>query len=305
MITRVTQRMLTGRELTSVETASTRMADAQNHMTTGKRLNKPSDGPADTTVALKARAGVAQQAQFQRNGQDGTAWLTTIDTAIQSATSQVKRAYTLAVQGANTASNGSTAENALADEIDQIKQGVMSLANSQYLGRPVFGGTTTGSAAFALSDPTDPTSAVKYVGGTGSVSRRVGADTTVRVDSSGTAVFGDPATGTSVFDALDNLSKALRASDSAGIETGIAAMQSAMDRLNSAAADEGARMNQITAATNVAQDSTLALQKVQSDVEDVDIAEATITLQTQNTAYQAALMAVSKTSQQSLLDFLS
>jgi flagellar hook-associated protein 3 FlgL len=47
------------------------------------------------------------------------------------------------------------------------------------------------------------------------------------------------------------------------------------------------------------------MQKAQSDAEDVDVAEATINLQTQSNAYQAALMAVSKTSQRSLLDFLS
>ncbi len=64
-------------------------------------------------------------------------------------------------------------------------------------------------------------------------------------------------------------------------------------------------MNQVTAATNVAADTTLALQTTQTNVEDVDIAQATINFQTTTTAYQSALMAVSKTSQQSLLNFLS
>lgn len=300
MITRVTQRMLTGRELTSVETASTRMSKAQEQMTTGRKLNRPSDGPSDTTVALKARSGVAQQQQFQRNAQDGIAWLSTIDTALQTSNSMLNRAYTLAVQGANTASNGSSAGEALADEIDQIRQSVLGIANTQYLDRPIFGGTGTSGAAFA-ADPADPTK-ITYAGDDGTVNRRVGTDTVVRVDSSGKAVFGQD--GANVFDDLDSLSKALRSGDSAGIRAGIAAMQKDMTRISSALADEGARMNQINGAVNVAQDNTLALQKVQSDVEDVDIAEATITMQTQTNAYQAALMAVSKTSQQSLLDFL-
>lgn len=309
MITRVTQRMLTGQALGSIETASTRMAAAQEQMTTGRKLNRPSDSPSDTTVALKARSGIAEQQQYQRNAQDGVAWLSTTDNAIQSATSQMQRAYTLAVQGANTASNGTTAEGAIADEIDQIKQSMLGLANTQYLGRPVFGGTATGGAAFALSDPTDPTSAVSYVGDTGSVSRRVGTGTVVRVDTDGASVFGSTAGGSTdnVFAHLDALSTALRSTptDTDGINTAITNLQSDMTRLSGAAANEGARMNQINGAVNVAQDSTLALQKVQSDVEDVDVAEATINMQTQTNAYQAALMAVSKTSQQSLLDFLS
>lgn len=317
MITRVTQRMMTGRELSQLGQASTRMADAQEQMTTGKKLSRPSDGPADTTVALKARAGVAQQTQFQRNADDGQAWLQTIDSALQSANTQVTRAYTLALQGANTATNGQTAENALADEIDQIKQGLLATANSQYLGRPVFGGTTAGGSAFAQVGVTDSSGnpvldasgnqvqQVQYVGDGGSVNRRVGPDTVVRVDSNGQSVFGSTSDGSSIFDALDKLSTALRSSDQDGIQAGIQAMQDARTRISSAAADEGARMNQITAASNVAGDNKLALQTVQSNVEDIDIAEATINLETQTTAYNAALAAISKTSQQSLLDYLA
>lgn len=319
MITRVTQRMLTGQALSSIETASTRMTAAQEQMTTGRRINRPSDDPTGTTVALKARTGITQQTQYQRNAQDGLGWLSTVDTSLQQANSLVNRAYVLAVQGANTASNGSTAESALADEVDQIKQSLMGIANTKYLGSPVFGGTTTGGSAFALSttQATDangapitdasgnPVYAVQYAGDTGSVSRRVGDNTVVRVDSSGTAAFGDPSTGSSVFDELDKLSAALRSGDNDAISAGITSMQTAMSNLSAASADEGARMNQINSAVSVSQDSTLALQKTQSDVEDVDVAQATINLQTQSTAYQAALMAVSKTSQRSLLDFLS
>lgn len=307
MITRVTQRMLVGRELSSVQTASTRMSAAQEQMTTGRRINRPSDAPADTTVALKSRAGIGQNEQYQRNAQDGTAWLSTIDTTLNSMTTLVRRAYTLAVAGANTATNGSTAENANADEVDQILQSVLDLSNTSYLGRPVFGGTTTGNAAYQLSDPTDPTKPVVYVGDGGTVNRRVGDNTIVRVDSDGPTVFGATApdgTGSSVFDHLQQLSSALRSSNSAGIEKAIADLTADQSQFSAAAADEGARMKQLDTATSVSQDTTLALQKVKSDVEDVDVAEATITMQSMTAAYQAALMAVGKSTQQSLLDFL-
>jgi flagellar hook-associated protein 3 FlgL len=48
----------------------------------------------------------------------------------------------------------------------------------------------------------------------------------------------------------------------------------------------------------------LHLKSSLSDVEDVDLAAATIDLQTQQVAYQAALAATGKTIQPSLLDFL-
>ena len=319
MITRVTQHMLVGRELSSIGTASTRMSAAQEQMTTGRRINRPSDAPADTTVALKARAGIAQNEQYQRNAQDGTAWLSTIDTTLTNMTSMVRRAYTLAVAGANTATNSQTSENANADEVDQILQSVLGLSNATYLGRPVFGGTTGGDAAYkqvSVTDPSDPTktiSQVQYAGNDGKVERRVGDGTVVRVDSEGSSVFGPTGTvdatgvttpGDSVFDHLQQLSTALRSSDNVGIQKAIGDLTNDMDRFSSAAANEGARMKQIDTAVSVSQDTTLALQKAKSDVEDVDVAEATITMQSMTAAYQAALMAVGKSTQQSLLDFL-
>lgn len=312
MITRVTQRMMTSQSLGSVQSSLVRLSAAQEQLSTGKRINRPSDDPIGTSTALQARAGVAEQTQYQRNAQDGVAWLTTIDNTIQSATSQMQRAYTLAVQGANTASNGGTAESSLADEVDQIKQSVLALANTQYLGRPVFGGTTTVGKAFDEVTTTESgatTTSIQYVGDDGSVSRRVGTDTVVRVDSDGRDVFGTTADGSTdnVFAHLDALSTALRAdpADSSAINDALGNLTSDITRLSSAAANEGARMNQINQASTVASANQLAMQKTQSDVEDVDVAEAVINMQTQSNAYQAALMAVGKTSQQSLLDFLS
>lgn len=302
MITRVTQRMLTSRSLTSVEAGLNRMSQAQEQLSTGKKLNRPSDSPTDTTVALRARAGVAEQQQYQRNAQDGVGWLSAVDTALQEVNNQLRRAYTLTVEGANTGSSDATSDAALATEVDQIKQSILASANTQYLGRPVFGGTTAGGTAFSA----DSSGTVTYVGDDGSVNRRVGVDTVVRVDSPGTSVFGDNSVGgTNIFDHLDALSTALRSGKPDDIQASIGILQADMDRISAATADEGARMNQINQASNVASASQLALQKTQSDVEDVDVAEATIEMQTQTNAYQAALMAVSKTSQQSLLDFLS
>ena len=306
MISRVTQHMLVGRELSSIGMASTRMAAAQETMTTGRRINRPSDAPADTTVALKARGAIGQNEQYQRNAQDGTAWLSTIDTTLSSTNKLLNRAYVLAIQGANSGANGASAESAIADEIDQIKASIHSLSNTHYHGRPDVGGTTTHRSADVLSDPADPTSAVVYNGDSGSVNRRVGDGTVVRVDMDGAKVFGDTASGNSIFDHLQALSDALRANpvNDAGVQTGIAALQADMRGIGAAQADEGARMKQLDTATGISQDTTLALQKVKSDVEDVDVAEATINMQSMTAAYKAALMAVGKSTQQSLLDFL-
>lgn len=307
VITRVTQNMLTQRSLNAVEGSMSRLSAAQEQETTGRRINRPSDDPAGTSVAMQARTGIAQQQQYQRNASDGLGWLSITDTTLQSMTSEVQRASTLAIQGANTGSNGTTSQKALATEVDQIKSDLLSAANTQYLGRPIFGGTTGGGTAYTENPDTG---IVTYVGDGGSVNRQVGVATSVSVNTDGSTVFGTVSTdgttaGDSVFDHLSALSTALTNDDSDGIAKQITNLQADLDRMSAAAADEGARYNEISTASANASSAVLSLQTTQSNVEDVDIAESTINVETQQTAYQAALAATSKTIQQSLLDFLT
>jgi len=293
-ITRVTQRMLSQRALGSVQGGLNRMAKVQEQLETGRKLNRPSDSPAGTNTALRVRSSLADQKQYVRNASDGTAWLGTVDSALSGIVSQTTRARTLALQGANTGAMSQSSLDALASEIDQIRQSVLQQANTQYLDRPVFGGTTDKAVAF---NP-DGT----YAGDGGSVTRRIGPDVTVRVDADGIGTFGPD--GDNLFSHLAALSKALHAGDSAGISAGVDALDKDLTKLSAAQAGEGAQYNRITRASDLASQSVLQLQTSLSDVEDVDLAAATVDLQTQEVAYQAALAATGKTIQPSLLDFL-
>jgi flagellar hook-associated protein 3 FlgL len=293
-ITRVTQRMLSERALGSVQNGLSRMAKVQEQLETGKKLNRPSDSPADTNTAMRVRSSLADQKQYVRNAADGTAWLSTVDSALGGIVSQATRAHTLALQGANTGAMSQTSLDALATEVEQIRQSVLQQANTQYLDRPVFGGTTGGEIAFR-PDGT-------YAGDGGAVTRRVGPDVTVQVDSNGTDTFGPD--GDNLFSHLADLAKALRAGDAAGISAGIEALDGDLTTLSAAQSSAGARYNRITRSSDLANDSVLQLKSSLSDVEDVDLAEAAVELQVQEVAYQAALAATGKTIQPSLLDFL-
>ena len=294
MITRVTQRMLTQRSLSDVNGGLARMAGVQQQLATGKKINVPSDSPTGTTTAMRIRSSLADQNQYTRNAQDGLAWLTTVDSTLQGITTQVQRAKTLALQGANSGSMSQTSLNAIAAEIQQIRGSVLQQANTTYLGRPVFGGTTSGGIAYDNSG--------SYVGDSVVVNRRVGNGVQVQVNQDAPSTFG--ADGSNLFNHLDALYTALTTGNQAGITQGINDMTTDLDRLSGAAASEGARMNRINQANTMATDAQLSLKSSLSDVEDVDLAQATIDLETQQTAYQAALHATSKTIQPSLLDFL-
>jgi len=293
-LTRVTQGMMTSHSLSAMQTSLSRLAKLQEQLSTGRVLNRPSDSPTGTTSAMRIRSSIADVKQYGRNAQDGNGWLTTLDSALTSANDQVLRARDLALQGANEGVAGQAARDALAAEVDQIRAGLITTANSDYLGRPVFGGVTAGADAYDATGT--------YVGTPGAVNRTVADGTTVRVDVDGSAAFG--ATGSSVFDHLAALSTALRSGDQATISASISALDADRDRITTTQTEVGSRQNRVEAAIQAASDDELQLTTSLSDVENADLPKTTVDLQMQQVAYQAALGATSKVIQHSLLDFL-
>lgn len=295
---RVTQNMLMKQSYSGLQASMNRLASVQEQLTTGKVLNRPSDDPSGTTVAMRLRASLAAQKQYQRNGDDGIGWLNQADSTLATVTNQLNRAVDLAIQGSTGAASDQSYE-ALASEIDQIRASLISAGNNTYLGRPIFGGLTAGTVAYnddgTLADPDALGTGIGVV-------RTIATGSTVRVDVEATDVFGDE--GDSVFEHLAALSDALRSGDSSAISSAQDALQIDLSRITDVRSEVGARTNRIETAQSVAADQQLAMTNSLSEVEDTDLAEATVNLQMQEVAYQAALAATGRVIQPSLLDYL-
>jgi flagellar hook-associated protein 3 FlgL len=290
---RVTQNMLVGTSMSSLQRRMSGLAAVQEQLSTGKVLNRPSDSPTDTTAAMRMRSSLSAQQQFLRNAQDGLAWTGMIDQTLGSVTDQVRRARELALQGASS-SMSPAARTALAAEVRQIREGVLNDANTDYLGRPVFGGTTTGPLAY------DPTGT--YVGQPDPVRRAVAEGVLVRVDVAGTDVFGDGAT--SVFTELSDLVTALETGNETGIRAAVDGLAARMETIGAARAGVGATANRLDRAVQQNQDTVIDVTASLSDIEDVDLAKAMMDLRVQEVAYQAALAGTARVLQPSLVDFL-
>jgi flagellar hook-associated protein 3 FlgL len=291
---RLTQTMMVSRSQSAVQVALGRLASAQEQLSTGKRLNRPSDSPTDTTSAMRLRASLKAVDQYARNASDGLGRLAVADQTLFGVTDLVSRAKEIALEGANTGASDQNARDALATEVDQIRAELVNQANTQYLTRPVFGGVTAGTTAYDDNGT--------FVGVAGAIPRRVGDDVDVDVQVDGRTVFGDGAS--SVFAELDALATALRAGDSTGVQTSLGELGDRLTTVSTAHANVGAAYKRIEQAQSSLVDRQLNLTTSLSDVEDVDLARATIDVSLQQVAYQAALASTAKVLQPSLLDFL-
>ena len=300
-IQRVTQNMLGKRSFAGLQASMDRVATAQEQLTTGRVINRPSDDPTGATSAMRIRAALADKTQYLRNADDAEGWLDQIDTTLSAMSDQVRRARDIAIQGANSGTMGPESREALAVELDQIRAGLVNEANTQYLDRPVFGGVTSGSVAYTAAGKVADPAAL----GTGTgVVRTIAEGAKLRVDVEGPTAFGDDSANDSVFDHLAALSTALRSADQTAISDAIDILAADQKRMINVRADIGARSNRVSNARSVVSDAQLTLQNTLSSVENVDLAKATIDLQLQNVAYQAALGATAKVIQPSLMDFL-
>lgn len=295
-IGRVTQSMLTDRSLSRLQTSLTRLSELQEHLSTGRVLNRPSDNPADTASAMRLRSSVGAQQQYARNAQDGIGWLDTLDSTLGTAGDLVRRAREVGQQAVSGAASQDTRE-ALAVSIDQLRSSLLGTANTTYLDRPVLGGTTAGRAAFA-----EVGGVVAYSGDANPVNRAVAEGVVVDVAVAGPAAFG--ADGDNVFDHLGALATAVRAGNTAAIQSGLDALEDDGNRLIVARTDVGARANRVEQAGIRAGDTELSLTNALAEIENTDLPRATVDLKMQEVAYQAALAATARVLQPSLLDFL-
>ncbi|MEU4618641.1 flagellin [Actinoplanes sp. NPDC023801] len=302
--------------MASLQRSLGRTQEAMDQISSGKQLRRPSDSPTGTVTALQLRGEVRANKKYSANADDAVGRLGTMQDTLQSVTDRLQKVRQLTLEAAN-AGGGSTPEanRARAEEIDQIKGTLVQYANTKYLDRPVFGGSTPDSTAY--------TGGGKYEGEqAGQTLRAIGPNAKVRVDVRGPEVFGTDAAldanGDPVLDGdgepvpneqqlfrvLDRLSRAMRDGDAGGIKTGLENLDIATEKVKSTLSDVGARYNRVTQMKQSAEDRLMSVSSQLSDIEDVDLPKAIMELQLQQTSYQAALAATAKVIQPSLIDFL-
>lgn len=295
-IGRVTQRSIATNTLAGLQGNLSRMADIQQQLSSGKQISRPSDSPTGTVAAMQLRGEIRDNEQWSRNAADGIGWLGTIDQALTSALGSARRARDLTLTGLNSGALTVNAAEALAAEVDQLRQGLLGFANTRYLDRPVFGGTTGGGQAY------DAAGAYIGPGASPPILRTVGANATVRVDQTGPEVFG-PA-GSDIFAVLDDISAALRSGNHTALSNGLGDLDIAMSRISGKLAEVGAGYNRLEQMQTAAEDRVISLRTSLSDVEDIDLPATIVELNLAQVAQQAALAAASRVITPSLADFL-
>jgi flagellar hook-associated protein 3 FlgL len=266
----------------------------QQQLTSGRQINQPSDSPTGTNRAMQTRSDQAATEQYKRNITDAKSWMEQSDTVLQTMLNQARKVRDLTVQGNSTGGLSPASQQALAAEVSSLRDSLLALANTSSKGRPLFGGTTSGSAAYDA--------AANFVGRAGTpVERRISDTEKVRIDLTGPEIFG-PA-GADLFKVVGDIATDLTANPTA-LSGHLASLDGVMNGMLSAVAEIGARSSRVDRASAVNSDRVLTLASQLADTENVDLPNTIMKLQMQQVGYEAALAATAKAISPTLLDYL-
>lgn len=284
----------------AMQTNFAKLTEAQRQLATGKRITKVSDAPTDAINANRLRNDEKMSNAFITAADDGLSMLGAQDAALQSVSSILIRVRELVVAGASEieSENG---QQAIAVELEGLRDQLVSMANTTHEGRAVFGG-------FSARAVQNTGGAVSWVGDGQSIDRRVSPELTVSVNSDGQKVFGfmsgTPAGADNVFAVINRAVSAIRSGDATAARGELDNISARQADVTNALGSIGGRVNQIELAHSQSEDTIASLRSSRSLLEDVDMGAAVVDLKDAQSAYEATLAVVARMQSVSLLDFL-
>ncbi len=303
---RVTQTLLSDRALSALRESLGRMAKMQNQLSSGRRINTPSDDPAGHGIATRLTARVATLDQYDRQATAAQAPMTATSDLLDTLGELSTRAQELAVAGGN-GGLGAGERAGMATEVNQLLEEVVAVGNTSQHGRYLLGGQETQTAPLTVTRNVngDITAATWNPRGVdGAIDASISDGVTVQTNVGGTAVLGADTDPTFLPALLIQLRDALNTNNQTGVNAVIDQFQTVVARLGAAQAQVGSQLQAIDRATSANDTARTAAKAALSAVADADVAKIAVDLSQQEAVYQAALHAASQAIQPSLLEFL-
>jgi len=264
---------------------SKQIAQLQQSVSTGKRIDKPSDDPDASQRISEIRQLQADQVIWTNNVNMGASISSAVDTSLTSISQMLDRAKELVLSGRNDTTS-STDRTAITQELQSIIDGLDS-----------------------ASQANDPTGAPLYPTGTPlriPVSDTLALPATAQRDE----VFGNVTTADGVQSLSQILTDAIAAinGDSAtratDIQTSLNALDAATAHVTQVHADQGVRGQRFDAASDDLANSGEDLAEERNGLEGTDLTYALSEFQSKQTALQAAQTLFAQTNKSTLFDLM-
>ena len=262
-------------------------------VTSGKKVQKPSDDPAAASDIIRLSGEQSEADQFGRNLSTAKSRLSAADVVLDGVETIVERARELGLTSLGNLTNTS----AIRAEIEGLRDQLVTAANATHQGRYIFGGSVTTSKPFVKED--DGT--VTYEGNENAVTLQVGRDITLQAQMPGEEVFG--ASG-ELFKTMSDLLSALSGGNHDDVAAQVKKLEQFSETVSTARSRVGGYINVADSLSSQLSATGLSRSKELNDVQSADMAQAITQLTLSQTNLQATLAVGAKIAKMSLLDYL-
>ena len=281
-----------------IEQSDASLQTAYRQVSTGQKVNTPSDNPAASAAYMTLQAEGANVDQYTTNSESVLSQAQSADSVLSSVVSLLNSAVTTGTEGANSSSTAD--RSSMAADITGILANVVALANTSVGGVSLFGGSVTGTAAFTV----DAGSSTGYIynGNDAVNTAMVGDDLTVQTNIPGNTLFTN--SSASVLGALSSLASALTSGSSTDIGTAATAVTTALNYVSQQHAVYGATINTLTSQEEYLSQEKVTITSQESSLVGIDSATAAEELSQAEVQNSAVYEASAKVMQNNLLNYL-
>ena len=275
------------------------LAKRQREVSSGRRINAPSDDPAGVTNAIREHTEMAALDRYAQSADTANARLTAVDSVLSDMVEQLTSAKTT-VLGARGTTVTPSQRTAAANALMGIRDAIFSDFTTSFNGTYLF----SGQAATVPPYQKLPDGSISaYAGTSTGVRVDVGRETSVQVSFNGDEV----ARGSDTDDIFAVLSQAITAVQS-GNDTDMAAAAQALERAfgraTTAQTQTGTALNSVETAQGRVADLHRASEARAAALEQVNMADSVTKMSQADTAYRAALGAIGASGHTTLMDYL-
>lgn len=302
---RVTSNMMNSQLLLNLNRNARTMNDTQLQLSSGRKINKPSDDPVGITYSLRYRAELSSNEQYTKNVDSSISWLDYNDTVLGQAGDVVQRLRELTVEASN-GTNPQSALDSINQEVMQLKEQLVDISNSKLNGKYIFNGEKYDSKPYDFAKGADGTYDVSQAITTdpGQINYIVGEGVQLPINMTGNDVFGNTGDVDNVFTIFNNISAALKSGDYKGVSNQLNNIDTRVEKLLTARSEIGAKTNRVELMQDRLGDLNTNLTDLQAKTEDADYEGLIMQSKIQENIYNASLSVGAKIISTSLVDFI-
>lgn len=309
---RITNAMIVNNFMNNMNRNLARMDKLQGQIGTMKKNARVSDDPIGVATSMMARARLMKIDQYAANVANAKTWTTQSETALSEMNEMLKRIEELHITSAN-GTNSEESRTAIAQEVEQMRDQILTSLNYTYGDRFIFGGYNTDHAPFVynggelyydgvpLINQTPGDIANANVLQAQQIEYELIEGIKLDVSMSGVRVIGMG--DKNIIGIIDKYIAELKSPSTPPVDY-ITELQKSQTHILSLMSEVGGKQNRLDLMEDRYSIDDLNYSALLSVMEDIDLESTTTEFKMAECVYQAALSMGARIIQPSLLDFL-